>query len=81
MPALYGIDTRMLTKKLRDGGASLATVTFNDTTMPFDDPNSRNLVAEVSCTEPKVGQPPTAIAHPKALKLVWGEYVVWVSSV
>ena len=55
MPALYGIDTRMLTKKLRDGGASLATVTFNDTTMPFDDPNSRNLVAEVSCTEPKVG--------------------------
>ena len=33
IPALYGIDTRMLTKKLRDGGASLATVTFNETTM------------------------------------------------
>ncbi len=54
IPALYGIDTRMLTKKLRDGGASLATVTFNETTIDFDDPNSRNLVAEVSCTEPKV---------------------------
>ena len=29
VPALYGIDTRALTKQLRSGGVTLATVTFD----------------------------------------------------
>ena len=57
IPALYGIDTRALTKHLRERGAMLGKIVF-----PTDDeakveqinPNDNNLVAQVSCKEPKL---------------------------
>lgn len=49
IPALEIKDTRFLAKKLRDTGTQLAKIVF-DTDIPFDDPNTRNLVAEVSPT-------------------------------
>lgn len=58
IPGLYGIDTRLLTKKIRDRGAMLAHIEFQPSYVPseyermkFEDPNSRNLPSEVSCKE------------------------------
>jgi len=50
IPGLYGIDTRALTKHLREKGSMLGKIIpegSND--IPFYDPNTENLVAEVSC--------------------------------
>ena len=52
VPALYGIDTRALTKKIRTKGAMLGKIVFDEMDIPFDDPNLRNLVAEVSIPKP-----------------------------
>jgi len=51
IPALYGIDTRMLTKKLREEGTQLGKIIFNNEKIKFEDPNKRNLVSEVSINE------------------------------
>jgi len=48
IPALYGIDTRRLTKKIRIHGSILGKIEFAGQAIPFEDPNTRNLVAEVS---------------------------------
>ena len=49
IPALTGIDTRALTKKIRTQGALLGRIEVEGRPVPeFDDPNQRNLVAEVS---------------------------------
>ena len=51
VPALYGIDTRALTKKIRIHGAMLGKIVFSAAELqsfPMSDPNRRNLVAEVS---------------------------------
>jgi len=64
IPAITGIDTRALTKKLREKGSMLGKILAvnNDKKEKFDDPNTRNLVAEVSCTEP--------IIYPAGKKMV-----------
>lgn len=56
VPAITGIDTRALTKKLREKGAMLGKILAvnNDKKEPFEDPNERNLVEEVSCKEPVI---------------------------
>lgn len=56
VPAITDIDTRALTKKLRVKGAMLGKIVAvnNEKKEAFDDPNERNLVAEVSCKEPTV---------------------------
>lgn len=51
IPALYGIDTRMLTRKLREKGTMPGKIVF-DEDIEFDNPNIRNLVADVSIKEP-----------------------------
>jgi len=51
IPALYNIDTRMLTKKLREQGTQLGKLIFNKEKLEFEDPNQRNLVAEVSISK------------------------------
>jgi len=51
VPALYGIDTRELTKKIREEGSMLGKIEFDNDSIEFWDPNSRNLVALVSCTD------------------------------
>ncbi|EFA81772.1 dihydroorotase [Heterostelium album PN500] len=53
IPALYGIDTRALITKIRETGSLKAKVVMADelqsmATVPFEDINLRNLVAEVS---------------------------------
>jgi len=49
VPALTGIDTRALTKKIRMHGALLGRIEIDGRPSPeFDDPNRRNLVEEVS---------------------------------
>jgi carbamoyl-phosphate synthase large subunit/carbamoyl-phosphate synthase small subunit len=48
IPALSGLDTRMLTKKIREKGALLGKIQFPGEDLDFVDPNEKNLVAEVS---------------------------------
>jgi carbamoyl-phosphate synthase small subunit len=49
IPAISGIDTRALTKKLREQGTMLGKIIVKNNDDPgFEDPNKRNLVAEVS---------------------------------
>ncbi|KAF9039240.1 carbamoyl-phosphate synthase [Panaeolus papilionaceus] len=98
VPALYGVDTRALTKKIREKGSMLAKVLartggaltsrphFNRSLsqsvvlsstpstpypwreeyidIPFSDPNSKNLVAEVSVKAPVVYKPTNPRLHP-----------------
>ncbi|MDR1623097.1 MAG: glutamine-hydrolyzing carbamoyl-phosphate synthase small subunit [Synergistaceae bacterium] len=52
VPGIYGIDTRRLTKFLREQGAMNGKIVFDDPDeIPFDDPSQRNLVAEASCRD------------------------------
>ena len=53
IPALFGIDTRMLTKIIREKGSMLAKIVFEED-IPFYDPNKVNLVAEVSIKKKQV---------------------------
>lgn len=48
IPGIYGIDTRALTKKIREKGAMLGKIEPAGTATDFCDPNLVNLVAEVS---------------------------------
>jgi carbamoyl-phosphate synthase small subunit len=54
VPGIYGIDTRALTKRIREKGAMLGKVEPDGTNTEFYDPNKVNLVAEVSTHEKKV---------------------------
>ncbi|HQF41955.1 MAG TPA: carbamoyl phosphate synthase small subunit, partial [Ignavibacteriaceae bacterium] len=52
IPGIYGIDTRMLTRKLRDKGTMSGKIIIDETSaVDFQDPNKTNLVAEVSVKE------------------------------
>ena len=65
IPGITGIDTRMLTKKLREKGVMLGRIICDDSAVTsgksseasFDDPNIRNLVADVSISEPITYEP------------------------
>ncbi|KAI9298426.1 putative bifunctional pyrimidine biosynthesis protein [Neoconidiobolus thromboides FSU 785] len=70
VPAIYGVDTRALTKKIRSQGVMLGKVRFpkSDASNPeldvnmleqveWVDPNARNLAAEVSIKESKLYYP------------------------
>jgi len=53
IPAICGIDTRALTKKLRVQGTMLGKIVLHTAGgSDFEDPNKRNLVAEVSISQP-----------------------------
>ncbi|KAK9969143.1 hypothetical protein ABG768_027343 [Culter alburnus] len=54
VPALFGIDTRMLTKIIRDKGTVLGKIEFDGQPVEITDPNQRNLVAEVSTKDIQV---------------------------
>lgn len=51
VPALCGVDTRALTKRLRTQGCMLGKLLCEGEDTPWDDPNRRNLAAEVSLSE------------------------------
>jgi carbamoyl-phosphate synthase small subunit len=64
IPAIYGVDTRELTKRLRERGTMLGKIIFDSSMgksctdpygdVKFEDPNKRNLVAEVSIDKLKM---------------------------
>jgi len=78
VPGIYGVDTRALTKKIREVGALLGNIvvgplnSVSQTQMTtFDDPNARNLVAEVSTKTVNVygtSNSPSIIAYDCGMK-------------
>lgn len=52
IPGIYGIDTRKLTKTLREKGAMLGRVVFNSEDNGLYDPNAVDIVKEVTIKEP-----------------------------
>lgn len=79
IPGITGIDTRALTKKLREHGVMLGRIVHGKATpehaKDIPDPNVLNLVAEVSVTEPVTYEPeqgsadaPTVIAYDCGMK-------------
>ena len=54
IPGIYGIDTRALTKRIREKGAMLGKIEPSGVETSFVDPNSTNLVDEVSTRQRKV---------------------------
>lgn len=70
VPGITGIDTRMLTKHLREKGVMLGRIVQDDSKANSDlrsaisdieDPNTRNLVADVSIDAPVTYDPPAHI--------------------
>jgi carbamoyl-phosphate synthase small subunit len=53
VPGIFGVDTRKLTKIIREKGAMLGKIFVKDD-IPFYDPNIVNLVDEVSASEPVI---------------------------
>ena len=51
VPGLFDIDTRALTKILREKGSMLGKIEFENEAIDFYDPNKKNLVAKASCKE------------------------------
>ena len=58
IPLMEIKDTRAITQKLRSEGVSLGKIILDDKNIPFEDPNLRNLVAEVSTKEIQFFSPP-----------------------
>ncbi len=54
VPGVFGIDTRALTKILREKGSMLGKIEFEDQPIDFYDPNKENLVAIASCSKKEV---------------------------
>ncbi len=53
VPAIYGVDTRQVTKVIREKGVMLGKISIEgNEPAAFIDPNTENLVAKTSCTEP-----------------------------
>lgn len=51
VPGIFGVDTRALTKKLREKGSMLGKIVFENEDIDFFDPNVDNLVDKVSVKE------------------------------
>jgi len=61
IPGIYGVDTRAITKLIRQHGSILGKVVVqgsSNSTIPFYDPNLENLSATVSRTQIQVFRPP-----------------------
>ena len=54
IPGIYGIDTRALTKHLRDKGTMLGKLIFENNDVDTYDPNKENQVEKVSINEKKI---------------------------
>lgn len=54
IPGIYGIDTRALTKILREEGTMLGKIVLGNEMVDLYDPNKENLVEQVSIREKKV---------------------------
>jgi len=58
IPGIYGVDTRAITKLIRSSGSILGKLVGSNPSLALEDPNMRNLVAEVSRKEKEVFVPP-----------------------
>lgn len=54
VPGIYGIDTRALTKRLREKGTMLGKIVFNNHNVDLYDPNLDHLVDQVSVKQKEV---------------------------
>ncbi len=54
IPGIFGLDTRMLTKILREKGSMLGKVIYNNAEPEWYDPNTENLVAQVTIDKKEV---------------------------
>ncbi len=54
VPGIFGVDTRALTKKLREKGSMLGKIVYENEDIDFVDPNIENLVEKVSVKEKEV---------------------------
>lgn len=54
VPGIFGLDTRALTKKLREKGTMLGKIVVDDRDVEWYDPNKENLVAAVSTKKKEV---------------------------
>jgi carbamoyl-phosphate synthase small subunit len=78
IPGISGIDTRALTKKLRETGVMLGRIIQDDQTelkiengkLKIDDPNESNLVAEVSCTDVITYEPERSATGQEPISLI-----------
>ena len=52
VPGIFDVDTRELTKKIREKGAMLGRLIINDKDVGFYDPNKADVVKEVTIKEP-----------------------------
>jgi len=52
IPGIFDIDTRELTKKIREKGAMLGKILINDVDIDYYDPNKVDVVKEVSINKP-----------------------------
>ncbi|KAL4172764.1 Oxidoreductase [Phytophthora ramorum] len=71
VPALFGIDTRMITKRIRSLGAVLGKIEFDGQPADIVDPNKLNLVAQVTTKEVTVynkGASPKIVAFDCGMK-------------
>ncbi len=69
IPGIYGIDTRALTKHLRQHGSMLGKITIEGgDDVDFYDPNAENPIAQTSCPEPvvynRLGEAPEPLTLP-----------------
>ncbi len=51
IPGIYGVDTRELTKILREQGPLLGKIVHHHADIAFENPDTENLVAKASCKE------------------------------
>ena len=54
IPGIYGVDTRLITKILREKGSMLGKIICNQKDVPIYDPNLDNLVDQVSIREKEI---------------------------
>jgi carbamoyl-phosphate synthase small subunit len=54
IPGIYGVDTRNLTKILREKGSMLGKIIYNNKDLPLYDPNLDNLVDQVSILKKEI---------------------------
>lgn len=54
IPGIFGVDTRLITKLLREKGSMLGKIVFDEKVPEDYDPNQENLVAQVSIGEKKI---------------------------
>ncbi|MEJ2544409.1 MAG: glutamine-hydrolyzing carbamoyl-phosphate synthase small subunit [Calditrichaceae bacterium] len=54
IPAITGIDTRALTRHIRESGVMLGKIVIDDKDVELYDPNIENLVEQVSISEPTI---------------------------